>query len=163
MNHGSLDSINVSNGGVPKLPRDSAAIREGGVEGDRQRNLDVHGGPYRAVCLYSRELIAALREEGHPIAPGAIGENLTLSGVDWALMTTGAQLEIGEVVLQLTTCAAPCRTIRGAFRDGNSIRVSQKRHPGWSRWYARVVKEGRVSIGDPVRLQPARKSDSRDH
>ena len=52
-----------------------------GLEGDRQRDLRFHGGPLRAVSLYSLELIEALQAEGHPIAPGAMGENLTMAGV----------------------------------------------------------------------------------
>ena len=58
-----VHSINVSNGGVPKLPRASAWVSSHGVEGDRQRNLMVHGGPRRAVALYSLDLIQQLQAE----------------------------------------------------------------------------------------------------
>ena len=40
----------------------------------------------------------------------------------------------------------------GSFKDGEFARVSQKRHPGWSRVYARVLVEGTIRQGDPVRL-----------
>ena len=147
---GILHSINVSNGGVPKLPRDACAVLSHGLEGDRQRDLENHGGPERAVSIYSLELIQALQAEGHPIAAGTIGENLTLSGLVWPEMTPATRVEIGEVVLQLTRHAAPCQNIAGSFRDGRVVRVSEKLHPGWSRFYARVLKEGTLRVGDRV-------------
>ena len=80
MSAGAVASINLSRGGVPKLPVEAAAILAGGLEGDRQRDLRYPGGPDRAVSLYSADLIRRLQDEGHPIVPGAIGENLTLEG-----------------------------------------------------------------------------------
>jgi MOSC domain-containing protein YiiM len=147
---GALRSINVSDGGVPKLPVERATIRTVGVAGDRQRNLQVHGGPDRAVCLYSLDLIETLRAEGHPIASGTIGENLTIAGLPWGELVPGICVDVGEVSLELTSYANPCRNIIGSFRDGQIQRVSAKRHPGWSRVYARVLREGTVTIGDPV-------------
>jgi len=149
---GTLHSINVSNGGVPKLARHAAAVRVGGVEGDRQRDLRYHGGPLRAVSLYSLELIQALQREGHPLDVGCIGENFTLAAVAWARMVPGAALEGGELQLELTDYAGPCGNLRPYFIGGDFMRVSQKAHPGWSRLYARVLREGSVQIGDAVRL-----------
>jgi MOSC domain-containing protein YiiM len=149
---GSLHSINVSNGGVPKLSRRVAAVRIGGVEADRQRDLRYHGGPTRAVCLYSLELIRALQAEGHAIEVGCIGENFTLSGVPWEKMVPGAKLEVGEVQLELSSYAGPCNNLRPYFSDGDFARVSQKVNPGWSRLYARVLREGTVRVGDAVRM-----------
>lgn len=147
-----LHSINISDGGVPKLQRESAAVRKTGLEGDRQRDLEYHGGPQRAVSLYSLELIEALRKEGHPIAPGTIGENLTVAGLDWSALRPGMRLEIGEVSIELTSHAAPCRNIAGSFRDGVYARVAEKAYPGWSRFYASVLKEGTLRVGDRVRI-----------
>jgi MOSC domain-containing protein YiiM len=147
---GKLVSINISKGGVPKLPRPSCAVTAGGLAGDRQRDLEYHGGPARAVCLYSQDLIDALRAEGHPIDAGSIGENFTVAGVPWSEMLPGAQLDVGEVRLELTDYAAPCNNIAGSFAGRRTGRVSQKAHPGWSRLYARVLKEGTVRVGDRV-------------
>ena len=147
---GILHSINVSNGGVPKLPQPYARIRASGVEGDRQQDRIFHGGPDRAVCVYSLELIEALQGEGHPIVPGAIGENLTIHGVEWIDVRPGTRLEIGDVLLEVTRSTTPCHKIAAAFSDGLFTRVSQKVHPGWSRYYARVLREGIVTTGDRV-------------
>ena len=150
---GVVHSINVSDGGVPKLPRDAGEVRFSGLTGDRQRDLRYHGGPMRAVSLYSLDLIRALQAEGHPLVPGAIGENLTLAGVAWQSMVPGATLAVGEALLELTSYAGPCANLVPYFRDGEYKRISQKLHPGWSRLYARVLREGTVQVGDAVRLQ----------
>lgn len=147
-----LHAINISNGGVPKLPRAACFITVDGLEGDRQRDLRYHGGPERAVCLYSLELIEALRAEGHAITPGSIGENPTLKGVDWAAMLPGATVSVGKVLLQLTDYAPPCNNIAGSFQRRQYVRVNQKVNAGWSRLYARVLTEGNVSLGDSVQL-----------
>ncbi len=73
---GRIFQINVSNGGVPKFARQQAELTPLGLVGDRQEETDVHGGPERALCLFSLERILALQAEAHPIFPGAIGENL---------------------------------------------------------------------------------------
>jgi MOSC domain-containing protein YiiM len=152
MASGTLVSINLSNGGVPKLPVEECAITTSGLNGDRQRDLRHHGGEQRAVSLFSSELIDALQAEGHPIAHGTIGENLTLSGLDWALVVPGRRLLIGDVELQLTSYASPCRNIASAFIGGDMNRVSQKLHPGCSRLYAKVLREGVVRTGDTAEL-----------
>ena len=93
-----LYQINVSNGGVPKHPVLEALITKAGVEGDRQQNLKVHGGPDRAVCLYSQELIERLQDEGHSIEAGSSGENLTFAGLEWEKLKLGDRLKVGPQV-----------------------------------------------------------------
>jgi MOSC domain-containing protein YiiM len=159
MPEGRVEQINTSDGGVPKRPLPECEITAGGLSGDRQRNLELHGGPDRALVLYSLERIRSLQEEGHPITPGAIGENLTVSGLDWDLVVPGASVEVGPVRLELTSHAAPCQTLAASFLEGRFVRVSQKVHPGWSRVCARVLVGGRVKVGDPVRLATATGSD----
>jgi len=154
MTAGVLQSINVSNGGVPKLARATAVVSAKGVEGDRQRDLRYHGGPQRAVSLFSLELIQALQAEGHPIRIGTIGENFTLAGLPWEKMLPETKVFVGEVELELTSYAEPCGNIAGSFSDRKFTRVSHKLHPGWSRLYARVLKEGTVRQGDACRLMP---------
>jgi MOSC domain-containing protein YiiM len=148
---GMIFQINLSNGGVPKTACQSAEITQQGLVGDRQRDLRHHGGPDRAVCLYSLEALQALQAEGHPIFPGAIGENLTLSGVEWASLAPGMCLRLGpQVELELTSYTVPCSHLIPYFIDGEFKRVSQKLHPGWSRLYARVLVPGVLTVGDPV-------------
>ena len=149
---GRITGLQRSNGGVPKLPVESAAISERGMKGDRQRNRRFHGGPDRALCLYSQELIDALGAEGHPIERGAVGENVTIAGLPWERVRPGVRLTLGAVEVEVTSYTAPCDNIEGAFLDGRFTRISQKVHPGWSRVYVRVVGEGSLRVGDQVRL-----------
>lgn len=67
-------------------------------------------------------------------------------------MFPGVSLDIADVVLMITSHATPCRTIRESFRDHRISRISHKFYPGWSRVYARVLREGIVSVGDPITL-----------
>lgn len=147
-----VHSINASEGGVPKIPMREAWIGVNGVEGDRQADQRLHGGPDRAVCLYSLDLIEALQAEGHPIFPGSIGENVTVQELEWGEVSPGSRLRIGGAELEVTAFTSPCATIQASFLDSRYKRVSQKVNPGWSRVYARVLIPGHVTIGDPVSL-----------
>jgi MOSC domain-containing protein YiiM len=149
-----LHQISVSDGGVPKLPVPEARITVTGVAGDRQRNLEVHGGVNRAICLFSLEVIEALQAEGHSVKPGSSGENLTIAGLEWAELKPGDRLRIGDAVrLEIVKYTEPCRFNAQWFRDGDFNRINQKKHLGWSRLYARVLAEGAVRPGDAVTVE----------
>ena len=153
MSTGRVVQINVAAaGGVPKRPVVAALLTALGVAGDRQLDLKHHGGPERAVCLFSQEQIAALAAEGHPIVPGSTGENLTSAGLAWDRLRVGERLAIGDgIVLEISGPAPPCSTIAASFTNGEFTRISEKLHPGWSRLYARVLVEGLVREGALVR------------
>ena len=153
MGHGRIVQISVSPGGVPKLPVPAARVTELGLEGDLHRDMEHHGGPERALCVFAMEQIRALRAEGHDVSPGAIGENLTVEGLDWGRVTPGSRLELGAgVLIEVTRYTSPCFKIKKSFADGDISRVSQKTRPGSSRVYARVLATGVIRQGDTVRL-----------
>jgi MOSC domain-containing protein YiiM len=153
---GRVIQINVSGGGVPKLPVEAADVTVTGLQGDVQSDRKHHGGSERAVCLFAMEVIARLQKEGHPIAPGTAGENLTIQGLDWGAVTPGARLRFeGGVELEIASYTVPCSTIRGSFKELKFKRIDQDRCPGESRVYARVVKAGRVGRGEEVSLEAA--------
>ncbi len=150
---GKLTSINISGGGVPKRRVTGARVASLGLQGDDQDDKVHHGGPDRAVCLFSLERVRALQAEGHPIQPGSAGENLTVEGLRWESVMPGVRLKVGEsVVLEIASFTSPCKTIRHSFMDGRFVRISQKVHPGWSRVYARVIDEGEIGIGDRIEV-----------
>lgn len=153
---GVVDAIHLSDGGVPKHPVPRAFVNVSGVAGDRQRDLAHHGGPERALCLYAVELIEALQREGHDIAPGSAGENLTVRGIPWQTMVPGTRLSVGGVEAEVTGYTSPCANLRPFFVDSDFSRVSQKVHPGWSRVYARVTRAGEIVVGDVVMVRSAR-------
>ena len=123
------------------------------MEGDGHNFPEIHGGPDRALCLFSLEHILKFQSEGHPIFPGAIGENVTICGLEWEKLEPGVQLALGdEVLIEITKYTTPCNSMEPSFRDGNYARLSQKANPGCSRVYARVLRVGRLVVGQPVRL-----------
>ncbi len=148
-----IHQINVSRGGVPKLPVAKAVLTASGITGDVQRDLRYHGGVMRAVCLFALEIIERVRGEGHPIAPGSSGENITTVGLEWSSLVPGTRLQLGdEVMLEITSYTVPCKTIAASFAGGEFKRISQKLYPGESRLYACVLSEGRIKTGDAIHL-----------
>jgi MOSC domain-containing protein YiiM len=155
--------VSVSAGGVPKLPVAGAWIRRLGVDGDAHHEHTVHGGPHRAVCLFSIEAIERLQAEGHPVEPGSVGENLTTSGIEWSTLPVGTRARVGaDAMLEIASSTTPCETQRPNFRDGRFSRINIALHPTDSRMYARVLEEGYVKPGDPIELLPPA-PDSRAH
>lgn len=154
MRRGWIHQINVSAGGVPKRPVSRGVVVATGLIGDAHAKPGIHGGPTRALSLYSLERIQALAAEGHPIAPGTTGENLTLAGLHWACLEPGMRLRLGAVVeVAITSYAEPCRTIGGSFADGGFSRLSHLAHPGHARLYCEVLRGGVIRPGDPVEIQ----------
>jgi MOSC domain-containing protein YiiM len=146
---GHVVAINVSSGGVPKLTVDRAFVFTHGLEGDQHTDSVHHGGALRAVCLFSNEVISALRAEGHAIFPGAAGENVTVGGVEWSEVVPGTCWSIGdEVEIEITSYTSPCHKNARWFADGRFSRISHSLHPGSARVYARVLAEGPIASGD---------------
>lgn len=142
---GKLLGIFTSNGGVPKIPVDSADIRFEGISGDEQNDKKHHGGIMRAICVLENELLVKLQSEGHPIMPGTTGENLLVEGFN---LSIGSKFSIGTVELEVVSAATPCKTISKSFTDGFFNRMSDKKYPRETRWYCRVLKEGTIRISD---------------
>ena len=149
---GVLAQLNVSSGGMPKLPVMFARVTAGGIEGDRQRNLKYHGGPDRAVCLYSEELYEELRDAGVEVSAGAVGENFTTRGVDLRKLAKGDRLRVGGegaeggCVIELTDVRVPCNQLKKWDPELPELIV------GRSGWVARVIEEGIVRSGDPIEV-----------
>jgi MOSC domain-containing protein YiiM len=150
---GRVAHVNVSPGGVPKLPIAGTWVGRLGLEGDGHTEPEpMHGGPDQAVSIYSVESIARVAADGHRAFPGAFGENLTLEGIEMGSLAAGDRLAIGaELVIEITKHAQPCQTIAHWFVERQISRISGKTHPEDARWYARVLVEGRLQPGDPVR------------
>ena len=151
---GVVAHLHASDGGVPKQPIAVAEVTDRGVVGDRQADRHHHGRPLQALCLWSVEVIDALRAEGHPIEPGSAGENITLAGIDWRTIRPGTQLLIGEVLAEVSAWSTPCAKNAGWFADRDFHRMDHDRHPGWSRAYAWVREPGTIRVGDAVVVEP---------
>ena len=155
--HGRVDSVHVSDGGVPKRSVDELVVDWNGSRGDRQGNRHHHGSPAQALCVWSTEIIDGLRADGHPIFAGAAGENVTVSGLPWDVVRPGVRLQLGSVLCEVSCFATPCRHQAQWFADGDFSRLHE--HRGRiPRAYATVLEPGTITTGDEAVLEPARAS-----
>jgi MOSC domain-containing protein YiiM len=142
---GTLVQVNVSKGGMPKLPVAEVRVTAKGLDGDWQKNRKYHGGPNRAVCLFSVELYDRLRGLGIDLAHGAVGENFTVGGMNFQQLGKGDRLRVGaECVVEITDVRVPCRQLKQWDADLPELIV------GYSGWVAKVVAGGVVRPGDAV-------------
>jgi MOSC domain-containing protein YiiM len=141
-----LLQLNVSDGGMPKLPVPEARVTRFGVEGDRQRNLKYHGGPNRALCLFSHELYEWLRGKGIDIPYGSVGENFTTQGLDLNTLAKGDRLKVGDCLIEITDVRIPCSNLKKFDPDLPELIV------GHSGWVAKVLSEAVVRAGDMIEL-----------
>ena len=140
---GRLLGIFASNGGVPKLPVESAQIDINGIVGDACNKKKHHGGPMKAICVLENELLVKLQSEGHPIHPGTTGENILVEGYN---LEFGKVFDVGEVRLEVVSDATPCWKIADSFTEGDYSRMSNEKYPGDTRWYCKVLNTGVISI-----------------
>jgi len=151
---GTVVGLNSGSGGVPKTAVESVDVDFTGVVGDVQATRKHHGRPFQALSLWSAEVIEALVAEGHQLRPGAAGENVTVSGIEWSRVRPGARLLIGSVVCDVWAYAVPCRQLAHLFADRDFGRIHHERDRGnggaSSRVYATVVRPGSIRTGDPV-------------
>ena len=160
---GILKQINRSNGGLPKLAAPGPVmLTEACLEGDRCRNVFVHGGPMQAILIASAELIDELAARGFPVFYGAIGENLTVSGLDPHMWRSRQRYRVGQdAVIELTKLRTPCANldvygpeIKAELYD-SQCRLADTRSTRWAYggFYARVIRTGVVQAGDTVVLE----------
>ena len=143
---GTLLQLNISAGGMPKLAIDSARITFEGIPGDWQKDRKHHGGPDRAVCLFSEEQYTWLRDDfGIDLAFGSVGENFTTRGVDLDSLKPGDRLRVGDAcIIEITDVRVPCRNLKKW--DDRLPRIVN----GRSGWVAKVIAEGEVKPGDSI-------------
>jgi MOSC domain-containing protein YiiM len=160
--NGSIVQINVSRGGVPKLPVPEATVNILGVEGDEHAHPQFHGGPQKALLLICAEVIDELRDEGFPLFYGALGENITTRGLDHKDFRVGQQFRIGaQLWIEVTQVRAPCHQldVYGAGKIQKTIydkkvKAGDPDTPKWamSGVYASVVRPGSIRPGDIITL-----------
>jgi len=161
---GIVHQINVSKGGVPKLPVPEAWVTPFGIQGDVQADQVHHGGPYKAVLLASLEDIAQLRAEGFPIVAGSLGENLTVRELDFRLLRAGQRFHVGGALIELTKPRSPCSKLDVYNRSPDLIiqerifdvrvRAGDPASPVWAMggFYAAVIRPGPIATGVTIAL-----------
>jgi len=123
-----------------------------GLNGDAHVYTKGHGGPERALLIYSADHYSRWRSEWgtRELHPGGFGENLTVSGLDEVTVCVGDLFEIGQVRIEISGPREPCMNLvrRHRRRDLPEVIVANHR----SGWYARVLREGWLEAGLPLSL-----------
>ena len=140
------------NTGIFKLPvTGPVSLRTLNLDGDRQADLGVHGGPFKAVYGYPSEHYAFWRKELNNVelSWGMFGENFTTEGLAEDDLHVGDQFEIGAAVVMIRQPRTPCYKLAAKFqRDDILERFLLSGHSGF---YFSVEKEGVVTVGDVFR------------
>jgi len=137
--------------GIYKEPVDGrVAVRTLNLDGDRQADLTVHGGPAKAVYCYPSEHYAYWRDElgRSDLADGAFGENFTTTGVDEDAVHIGDEFALGTAAFVVTQPRMPCYKL--GIRFGSDDMVKRFLASGRTGFYLAVTREGDVGAGDPI-------------
>ena len=154
---GRILQLNISPGGMPKHAIDQGEITPQGLAGDIQRNRKYHGGPDQALLLITQEAIEEIKTLGWPVYPGALGENLTVTGFDRRQLRVGQRLRAGQAIVEITKLRQPCRHL-DVYGPGIQAAVySKQAAPGQGPWglagfYCRVLHPGPVFPGDIIEV-----------
>jgi MOSC domain-containing protein YiiM len=123
-----------------------------GLEGDKQSDLRVHGGPDKAVYAYPSEHYAHWARElpGAELPWGAFGENLTIEGLLEGDVRAGDTLEVGTAELVVTDPRMPCYKLGVRFDRDDMVKRFLAH--GGTGFYLAVRREGEVAAGDPIEV-----------
>jgi MOSC domain-containing protein YiiM len=135
---GHVARLGISKGGVPKLSVPAALAGPLGLEGDEHAHPRFHGGPLKALLLISSEDLDSLRARGYEVVPGDLGENLTISSLDFRHLRPGMRFRAGQAVIELTTLRVPCSALDRYNSPGVPERIQD------------VIYDSRVKAGDPA-------------
>ncbi len=123
------------------------------LEGDAQADLEVHGGPDKAVYAYPSEHLPKWAAElGQELGPAPFGENLSTAGGTEDDVCIGDRWYWGDAVLEVCQPRSPCFKLtmhRGRGDIGRLLRTSNR-----TGWYLRVLEPGRVPVAGPIRVEP---------
>ena len=139
--------------GIFKNPvKGRVMLRTTNLDGDRQADLSVHGGPNKAAYGYPSEHYAAWnRELPDPARTwGAFGENFTTEGLLETEISIGDRYRVGSAVVRVTTLRLPCFKLAAKFQRDDMIERFVRN--GRSGFYFSVLEEGEVGAGDEFEL-----------
>ena len=134
-------------------------VRRLGLAGDEQADLSVHGGLAKAVYAYPAEHYAfwqTVRAQaraadwGEALAPGSLGENLTIRGYDESRAWIGDVLRFPDCELAVSEPRMPCYKLDAALGFGQAARLMLQ--SGWCGYYLSVRSPGTIAAGQPFEV-----------
>ena len=160
-----MNIAGIAIGGIEEIPYRGKKVKTGifkkpisgpiflgreGLEGDIQVDRKNHGGPDKAAyayCLENLRYWSNLRKEPD-YAPGHMGENLTLEGLDDHAVSIGDQFQMGSAIVEVTQPRVPCFKL--GIRMQKPQFVGEFLTSGRTGFYLRVIQEGLIETGDAV-------------
>ncbi len=141
--------------GLPKYSVKHSYATAQGLDGDYNifRQTKKKGDKDMALLVYPIETIQELNQEGWPVQPGDVGENLTVKGLAHDTFTVGQQYKAGDSTIEISLECDPCTNL------GLLTYIGQKHITTFINtilhrrgWYARLVKAGEIKPGDSFQL-----------
>jgi MOSC domain-containing protein YiiM len=145
--------------GIFKIPVSGPiAVSKLNLQGDGQADLSVHGGPDKAVYLYSWDNILYWKKtlQRDDLGPGSFGENLTVEGLGENEVAIGDEFAIGTARFVVTQPRHPCSKLALALETPSITKTFLE--SGRTGFYLRVLQEGAIQAGDPIYRLPSRES-----
>lgn len=149
-----MNGNRVERTGIYKEPS-AAPVTIGtlGLTGDDVVDVENHGGVDQAVYVYGRaDYDWWEAQTGRTFGGGMFGENLTIAGLGCQAFSIGDRLQVGAVVIEVTSPRIPCSTF--ATKMGDPEWVKKFRHGERPGMYCRVIQPGDAQAGDPVTYTP---------
>lgn len=155
-----VSQVNISRGGVPKTPVLHGVVTPLGIDGDKVAHPRFHGGPRQAMLLLDLGSLEEMQRLGHPVFPGALGENITTSGWDRTQVRLGQRYRVGSALVEITKVRVPCKTldiygttIQQQIYD-KAVKAGNFTSPRWglSGFYVAVPEPGEIRPGDIISL-----------
>jgi MOSC domain-containing protein YiiM len=124
-------------------------LRTLNLDGDRQADLKVHGGPTKAVYVYPSEHYEYWRRElpDMELPWGMFGENFTSEGLNEEV-SIGDTFCVGSARVMVTEPRLPCYKL--GIRFGRSDIMKRFLASGRTGFYLAVLEEGEVGAGDQI-------------
>ena len=139
-------SINISKGGIPKLPVSSIRVNFAGLEGDGHNHAK-HYSPLQAVCIQDIEKLKELNQNGYGLSSGIAGENLTVENLHVNDLPLGTILQFSNgVVLEISKVRKPCYVMDAIHPQLKEDAI------GKHGMYAKVLKEGTLKRGETINV-----------
>jgi MOSC domain-containing protein YiiM len=139
--------------GIYKTPVEGRRmLRALNLDGDRQADLTVHGGPTKAAYVYPAEHYDYWRGElpGAELPWGMFGENFTTEGLDESAVNIGDRFRLGDAEVMVTEPRMPCYKL--GIKFGRTDILKRFLASGRTGFYLSVEREGEVGAGDEIEL-----------
>jgi MOSC domain-containing protein YiiM len=144
--------MNVNTGIFKEPVAGRVALRKLNLDGDRQADLSVHGGEFKAVYCYPLEHYDYWKQElpGRELPMASFGENFTIEGLLEACVRVGDRFSVGSAEVVVTQPRLPCYKLGVRFQSGDMVKRFLA--SGRMGFYLAVTREGEVGPSDEIKL-----------